>query len=146
MNNAEKFEKCFGIYATELWAMPEQDFLKWLSDEAEEKKWISCEEGLPKDGECVLAWAGGSVDVVRFEMGISQETREKMKKGEIPDPIEYVWCLADGYKPHKRSDSYCRSDEGWNNQKPYCWVHAPMEYFGQDVKAWMPLPEPWKGE
>lgn len=109
-------------------------------------QWIPCEERLPEDGECVLAWAGGSVDVVRFEMGISQKTREKMKKGEIPDPIEYVWCLADGYKPRKRSDSYCRSDEAWNNQKPYCWVHAPMEYFGQDVKAWMPLPDPYVGE
>lgn len=108
--------------------------------------WIPCEERLPDDGECVLAWAGGSVDVVRFEMGISQETREKMKKGEIPDPIEYVWCLADGYTPRKRSDSYCRSDEDGNNQKPYCWVHAPMEYFGQDVKAWMPLPEPYEEE
>lgn len=108
--------------------------------------WIPCEERLPEDGECVLAWAGGSVDVVRFEMGISQETREKMKKGEIPDPIKYVWCLADGYTPQKRSNAYYRSDEDGNNQKPYCWVHAPMEYFGQDVKAWMPLPEQYKGE
>lgn len=34
MNNAELFEKIFGIYATELWAMPEDRFLKWLNDEA----------------------------------------------------------------------------------------------------------------
>lgn len=53
MNNAEKFEKCFGIYATELWAMPEQDFLKWLSDEAKGKQWIPCEERLPDDGKDV---------------------------------------------------------------------------------------------
>ena len=126
-----------GILQEDIWEAPTIDAVP---------KWIPCEERLPEDGECVLAWAGGSVDVVRFEMGISQETREKMKKGEIPDPIEYVWCLADGYTPQKRSDSYCRSDEDWNNQKPYCWVHAPMEYFGQDVTAWMPLPEPYGGE
>lgn len=29
-NNAEKFKQIFGIYATELWAMPEEEFLKWL--------------------------------------------------------------------------------------------------------------------
>ena len=34
MTNAELFEKIFGIYATELWAMPESRFLKWLNDEA----------------------------------------------------------------------------------------------------------------
>lgn len=34
MNNAELFEKIFGIYATELWAMPESKFLKWLNAEA----------------------------------------------------------------------------------------------------------------
>lgn len=38
MNNAEKFRDVFGFYATELWAMPEKDFLKWLNDECEEEK------------------------------------------------------------------------------------------------------------
>lgn len=31
MTNADKFKEVFGIYATELWAMPEADFLKWLN-------------------------------------------------------------------------------------------------------------------
>lgn len=31
MTNAEKFKQLFGIYATELWAMPEEEFLKWLN-------------------------------------------------------------------------------------------------------------------
>lgn len=109
-------------------------------------QWIPCEERLPEDGEYVLAWAKGSVDVVKFEMGISQETREKMKNGEILDPIHTTWCLSDGYTESKRSDLYDRSDEAWNNKKPYCWVHGFMEYFGQDVKAWMPLPEPYEGK
>ena len=33
MTNAEKFYKSFGMYATELWAMPEEMFLKWLNYE-----------------------------------------------------------------------------------------------------------------
>ena len=48
MTNAEKFKQLFGIYATELWAMSEEDFLKWLNTEAETKDWTSCNEGLPK--------------------------------------------------------------------------------------------------
>lgn len=37
MNNAEKFKQIFGLYATELWAMPEETFLEWLNAEAEEE-------------------------------------------------------------------------------------------------------------
>ena len=31
MNNAEKFKQIFGIYATELWAMSEEEFIKWIN-------------------------------------------------------------------------------------------------------------------
>jgi hypothetical protein len=33
MTNADKFKHLFGIYATELWSMPEKEFLKWLNSE-----------------------------------------------------------------------------------------------------------------
>ena len=35
MNNAEKFKQVFGLYATELWSMPESDFLAWLNRDVE---------------------------------------------------------------------------------------------------------------
>ena len=35
MTNADKFKHLFGIYATELWAMPENDFLEWLNADAQ---------------------------------------------------------------------------------------------------------------
>ena len=38
MNNAEVFQEVFGIYATELWAMPESDFLDWLNAPADGAK------------------------------------------------------------------------------------------------------------
>ena len=41
MINADKFEQVFGIYATELWAKPEKEFLEWLNSEAQEVKDIS---------------------------------------------------------------------------------------------------------
>lgn len=40
MMNAEKFKQAFGIYATELWSMSEEDFLAWLNVEAKtEEAW-----------------------------------------------------------------------------------------------------------
>ena len=38
INNAEKFKQTFGLYATEIWAMPESDFLVWLNADYEIKK------------------------------------------------------------------------------------------------------------
>ena len=36
MTNADKFKHLFGIYATELWAMSENDFLEWLNADAQD--------------------------------------------------------------------------------------------------------------
>jgi len=36
MTNADKFKHLFGIYATELWAMPARDFLEWLNADAQD--------------------------------------------------------------------------------------------------------------
>lgn len=44
MTNADKFKQIFGIYATELWAMSEEDFLKWLNAEAETEDWTPYSE------------------------------------------------------------------------------------------------------
>ena len=45
MTNAEVFKKQFGLYATELWAMNEQDFLHWLNARSEPTipLWPLCE-------------------------------------------------------------------------------------------------------
>ena len=37
MINADLFKEIFGIYATELWAKPEAEFLEWLNSEQEPK-------------------------------------------------------------------------------------------------------------
>ena len=38
MTNGDLFENIFGIYATELWSMTENDFLNWLNAEADDMK------------------------------------------------------------------------------------------------------------
>lgn len=40
MTNAELFEKTFGRFATELWAMPEKYFLEWLKADAEDMEGV----------------------------------------------------------------------------------------------------------
>ena len=55
MTNAEKFKQAFGIYATELWSMPEEEFLAWLNAETKTEDWIPCRERLPKsDGKYLV--------------------------------------------------------------------------------------------
>lgn len=38
MTNAEAFRYDFGIYATELWAMTEEQFLEWLNAECDRER------------------------------------------------------------------------------------------------------------
>ena len=63
MNNAEKFKQIFDLYATELWAMPEEKFLEWLNAEALEKqeqdRWIPITERMPEENDFVLVTVSG---------------------------------------------------------------------------------------
>lgn len=56
MKNADKFKAVFGLYATELWSMSEEDFLKWLNSESTEteQRWIPCSERLPEEAGTYL--------------------------------------------------------------------------------------------
>ena len=42
MKNADLFKDTFGMYATEIWSMPEKEFLIWLNENAQPKTghWI----------------------------------------------------------------------------------------------------------
>ena len=110
-------------------------------------EWISVSDKLPEEKEYVLIAMHDVIEVARIEKGISQEERRKMKSGEIPDAKEF------GYEPGKppfvvkRSDSIKAADQEGNNLVPYIWRarSGPMEWFGQYVTHWMPLPKPPKG-
>lgn len=111
-------------------------------------EWISVSDKLPEEKEYVLIAMHDVIEVARIEKGISQEERRKMKSGEIPDAEEF------GYEPGKppfvvkRSDSIKAADQEGNNLVPYIWRarSGPMEWFGQYVTHWMPLPESPKEE
>ena len=42
MTNAELFKQTFGRYATEVWALPEDEFLEWLNADVQQKtgRWV----------------------------------------------------------------------------------------------------------
>lgn len=108
---------------------------------AEVPCWIPVtDNNLPNEGEEVLVY-DGCYRVAKIKKGISVDDRERMKRGEIPDPEEWGWNVAEGYFRVRRSEAYKACDEQGNNEKPYCWQvdngHGTL--FGQDVKYWMPL-------
>jgi hypothetical protein len=105
--------------------------------------WIKCSDRLPEEGRYVLVhvckdnWIdsndpeGPYYKVASLKKGISLEQRDKMKRGELPDPVEFG---------RKRSSIHSGGDEGMNNQVPYEWsVFGPGNLFGQDVDYWMEI-------
>ena len=121
MTNAEKFKQVFGIYATELWAMSEEDFLKWLNAEAKTKDWIPCSERLPKsNGEYLVT--------------------EKFSNGFPPDVciLEFAKDLYEldwhDFQDKKGKAGFCRYDQEFG----YSEVKG--------VIAWREKPEPFQGD
>lgn len=43
MTNAELFKQTFGRYATDVWSLPENEFLEWLNADVQQKtgQWIA---------------------------------------------------------------------------------------------------------
>ena len=104
-------------------------------------QWISVKNKLPEEGEYVLILMGSEIEIARIEKGISQEEREKMKSGELPDTEEFGYIP--GREPFfvRRSDAIKGCDQWGNNSVPYKWYarSRPMEWWGQRVSHWMPL-------
>lgn len=123
MNNAEKFKSIFGIYATELWAMPEDKFLEWLNAEALEKqeqdRWIPMTEALPKeDGDYLVTYESGYAE----DYGL--------------DPI--------GIAPFEVD---CEGFGIWQESfDPVSLGSLGSDWVDIQVTAWRPLPEPYKAE
>ena len=83
MTNAEAFEYDFGFYATELWAMPEAQFLEWLNS--------PCDRERP-------------IDAVPVKHGKWMKTGQSFVN---PNKFRNYWCSACGYDIEKRKYNYC---------------------------------------
>ena len=116
MTNADIFKNIFGLYATELWSMPEKDFLEWLNSEVSNSSespngWISCKKKLPEKSE-------------KYEVTIKNVTT--IFDGETGDVVERVGYYVD-------CDIY----------KSYL-LRKWHRYDGGQVIAWRKLPEPYQ--
>lgn len=105
--------------------------------------WINVKDNPPDENEYVLIWCGG-YHVAKIEKGITEEEREAMKCGKLPDSTETMWSASTGYVQKKRSDIFKACDVFGNNKVPYCWHQnsGSLCWNGQDVEYWSPLPEP----
>lgn len=90
-----------------------------LGREEGEPRWIPCAERLPEEVQMVIVTIRGH-DVIRCEDG---ETLE-----EAIDRVMQMLRVSVGF----------RDEDGWNGADGYPMIVQPV--------AWMPLPEPWKGE
>ncbi len=111
---------------------------------------------LPREGKYVLVhlkkynWKdstdqlGVCFKVAKLKKGISADERERMQRGEIPDPdILHLEVGYGGNVPtkRKRSSIIQEGDEWFNNFRPYCWsTFGPSSYCGQEVDFWMEIP------
>lgn len=119
MTNADKFKSLFGLYATELWAMPEKDFLKWLNSEA-----MNCSE-FPNNSDTISRQA--AIDAV-MECYDNDELFEayEQKLNELPaiQPeiirckdckhwIPYDWMFSEVWRSKNMAD-YPEDEIGCN--------------------------------
>lgn len=86
-------------------------------------EWINAEDRLPNNDEKVLIYDElyKEINVAIFRQGRTKTELAQMKNTVITS-----------------------ADEDGNNKKPYMWygVQSFMQWFGQRVTHWMPLPEP----
>lgn len=98
MTNADKFKNIFGLYATELWSMPEKDFLKWLNS-----KVVNCSE-IPNNSDTISRQA--AIDKFIDEL---EEIFSDIREREVDDSVCGL-CEYDG--------AYIGQSGDWCNECP----------------------------
>jgi hypothetical protein len=154
MMNEKRLAEIERVYEMQDW-QPEGDItlelIQALRDERSKSEWISCADRLPEDKQRVLIYypnkrctynnIGDHSSVAWFIKGISEKERELMKQGKLKNLTSEGWCASQGWTKHKRSDVYSSGDVFGNNTVPYKWDgDGPMDWNGQEVTHWMPLP------
>ena len=143
MTNAEKFKQLFGIYATELWAMPEEKFLEWLNAEAGQD-WIPVTERLPEVNRDVLLSSNmgnvyaGHRDTTDF---IYKVTDKNGRELWAYDPEAYT----DDIDSLPKTEDCAFSD----NENTQSWLSVSSANYNdrfEGITAWRPLPEAYTEE
>lgn len=143
MTNADKFKNLFGIYATELWSMPEKDFLKWLNSEV-----MNCSE-MPNNSDTISRQAAidalGNGAMVNYQASGHDNGLIKainVIKG-LPS-AEPQWIPVTERLPEYGVEVLAH-DEFGDFSINHVIDEETGDWFFDGVVAWMPLPKPWKG-
>lgn len=92
--------------------------------------WIRTRDRLPTEGQRVLIWV--PVTHLTFADGPAHVFAASFRRGQTAEEVERTGTLRFG-------------DQHGNNRVPYQWsAENGGQWFGQDVTAWQPLPEPPK--
>ena len=133
MTNAERFQKFFGLYATELWSKPEAEFLEWLNQDVPNTN----------DGDTISRQA--AIDAI---MGMKPE-------------VYYPICFADRIKELPTADRWISVKDRLPEKEGVYLVtdhqrnvvryvfhknESSKDYWKRCVLAWQPLPEPYRPE
>ena len=108
MTNADKFKQVFGLYATELWAKPECEFLEWLNADVQHE---SCEDTISRqaaiDAMTNTLWHYPSecykhLNTYEFAKGLAELGLKSVPSAQ---PEQRWMPLPEPYRSERRTDA-----------------------------------------
>lgn len=131
MTNAEKFQQIFNLYATELWALPEKDFLKWLNTEIQpekEKKDIISRQAAVDEAERWLFDRDDNRTVEKMLRDLPSSEPEKvcitkiiLSEEQVREAVERAKNKIIQMLPSAQPTT-CKY---WDNESSFCALHRP---------------------
>lgn len=93
---------------------------KYFMEMGNAQRWIPCSEKLPEEGKMVLTTTIGTDIVIQHDNESLEDAIERSTKSPVRVSIGFI------------------GSDGWYGADWFPSIISPS--------AWMPLPEPWKGE
>ena len=120
MTNADKFKGIFGMYATELWAKPEKEFLEWLNADVpnlDDGGTISRQAAIEAlDGEITVT-GRANAEAVRGYANLVCDRIKRLPSAQ-PEITHCAECIH--WKHSDVRKNYCEVFDWTNKAKDFC--------------------------